>query len=97
MLPGIESTSKVALAFCLPGLLLAGLGARSRRLRGSRLLLLGVALLGLAGTFSLTGCSSHSVPNTTNTTSAAAGTYTVNVVASSANVTQTLSVTLTIQ
>ncbi len=90
-------STKLALAFCLPGLLLAGLGARSRRLHGSRLMLLGICALTFAGALGLTGCSSHTVPNTTNTTSAAPGTYTVNVVATGAAVTQTVPVTLTIQ
>ena len=96
VLTGHDGT-RLALAFCLPGLLLAGLGARSRRLYGSRLVLFGICLLTLAGALGLTGCSSHTVPNTTSTTFAAAGTYTINVVATGANVTQTVPVTLTIQ
>ena len=91
------SASRLALAFCLPGLLLAGLGARSRNLRNGRLLLLAFAVLTFAGALGLSGCGSNKVPNITSTTPAAAGTYTVQVTATGGGVTQTVPVNLTVQ
>ena len=92
-----NAATRLALAFCFPSLLLAGLGSRTRRLQRHSLFLLGFTLLSLAATLGLSGCGSNSVPNTTNTTAATPGTYPVTVVAGSANLTQTLPVTLTVQ
>ena len=89
--------SRLTLAFALPGMLLAGLASRSRRLRGSqRLMLALVCVAGLAIMAGLTGCGSGGSP-LYSTTNAAPGTYTFNVVATSGSTTSTLPVTLTIQ
>ncbi len=71
--------------------LLAGVGAGGRKLRG-RLLVFGLLLVGAA---SLTGCGSSSVQTSSSTT--AAGTYTVNVVATSGAMSQVLPVVVTVQ
>ena len=93
--PNTRLPGRLALACCLPGFLLAGLGARSRRLQASRLFLLGMAVVSLAATFGLAGCGSSSSPGTGNT--APAGSYTVTVVATGAGVTKTAAIPLTIQ
>lgn len=89
---------RLAFAFWLPGLLLAGMGARSKRMHGNgRLLLFSLLLLSFAGMAGLTGCGSNAGTDYTRSTQAAAGTTTFNVVATSANVSQSIPVTLTIQ
>ena len=85
--------ARLTFAFALPGLLLAGFGARSRKLRKNPLMMVAFLLIGLAGAATLTGCGTSNQ----NSLTAAAGTYTVNVVATSGTQTQTLPITLTIQ
>ncbi len=85
---------RLAVILWAPGLLLAGVGMRSRKLRArGRWTLLALMLLGLAGTAGLAGCGS----TTSFLTPAAPGTYSFTVVATSGSTTQTLPIALTIQ
>ena len=89
---------RLALSFALPGvLLLCGVGARSRKLQGHRkLFLLAVLVVSFAGTASISGCGSGD-SFLSGKTLASAGTYKINVVATSGSTVQTLPLNVTIQ
>ena len=85
----------LALAFALPGLLLAGLGAKRKRSgTHGRLMLMGAMLLMLCGAGAMTGCGAKSADTSSY---AASGSYNFNVVATSGSAVQTVPVSLTIQ
>jgi hypothetical protein len=80
-----------ALAFWLPGAALSGLGlGRKRSARQRQMLLLAIFALGVGGMLGLTGCGGSSG------TTAAPGTYNVQVTGTSAGVTNVVPVTVTI-